>query len=33
MRDILIGFVFVAMLLTPAIVASFHGSSHDSHDK
>jgi hypothetical protein len=29
MRDLIIGFAFVAMLLTPAIVASFHRKRHD----
>jgi hypothetical protein len=29
MRDLLIGFAFVAMLLMPAIVASLHRSRRD----
>jgi hypothetical protein len=29
MRDIVIGVAFVAMLLTPALVASFQRRSHD----
>jgi hypothetical protein len=31
MRDILVGFVFIAMVLTPALVASFQRRSH--HDE